>query len=119
MKGNHAESGVFLLVFRGYTWHGSGHENVKHYSKTYVEKLPYHRLAKHKPKKKANTFIHVAGLGIGMAASILILIWVQFEWSVDRFHKKTPIGCMPSGEMRKCKENDLPGTIHLPPTPLP
>ncbi|WP_162415916.1 ABC transporter permease [Cyclobacterium roseum] len=40
-------------------------------------------------RKKSDTFIHVAGLGIGMAASILILIWVQFEMSVDRFHENT------------------------------
>jgi len=72
-------------------------------------------------RKKSYTFIHVAGLGIGMAASILILIWVQFEWSVDRFHKNSDrlYAVWRNAEMRKCKENDLPGTIHLPPTPLP
>ena len=38
-------------------------------------------------RSKRNAFINIAGLGIGMAASILILIWVQFELSVDRFYK--------------------------------
>jgi ABC-type antimicrobial peptide transport system permease subunit len=38
---------------------------------------------------KAFTFINVAGLAVGMAASILILLWVQFEISVDRFHKNS------------------------------
>lgn len=33
--------------------------------------------------------INIGGLGIGMAASILILIWVQFELSVDRFHENS------------------------------
>ena len=35
------------------------------------------------------SFINIGGLGIGMAASILILIWVQFEVSVDRFYKNS------------------------------
>jgi putative ABC transport system permease protein len=38
-------------------------------------------------RSKGYAFINIAGLGIGMAASILILIWVQFELSVDRFHE--------------------------------
>ncbi|MEX2567714.1 MAG: ABC transporter permease [Cyclobacteriaceae bacterium] len=38
-------------------------------------------------RSKGYAFINIVGLGIGMAASILILIWVQFEMSVDRFHE--------------------------------
>jgi ABC-type antimicrobial peptide transport system permease subunit len=38
---------------------------------------------------KGYAFINIAGLGIGMAASILILIWVQFELSLDRFHENS------------------------------
>lgn len=40
-------------------------------------------------RSKGYAFINIAGLGIGMAASILILIWVQFELSVDRYHENT------------------------------
>ncbi|WP_026954483.1 ABC transporter permease [Algoriphagus vanfongensis] len=40
-------------------------------------------------RSKSHTFINIGGLGIGMAASILILIWVQFELSVDRFHENS------------------------------
>ncbi|MBD3628457.1 ABC transporter permease [Cyclobacterium sp.] len=40
-------------------------------------------------RSKRYAFINIAGLGIGMAASILILIWVQFEMSVDRFHENS------------------------------
>ncbi len=40
-------------------------------------------------RSKGFTFINIAGLGVGMAASILILIWVQFEVSVDRFHENS------------------------------
>jgi len=40
-------------------------------------------------RSKGYAFITIAGLGIGMAASILILIWVQFELSVDRFHENS------------------------------
>jgi putative ABC transport system permease protein len=40
-------------------------------------------------RSKGYSFINIGGLGIGMAASILILIWVQFEVSVDRFHENS------------------------------
>jgi len=36
---------------------------------------------------KVYSFINIAGLTIGMAACILILLWVQDEMSYDRFHK--------------------------------
>ncbi len=36
---------------------------------------------------KAFTIINVTGLAIGLAASLLILLWVQDELSYDRFHK--------------------------------
>ena len=32
--------------------------------------------------------INIGGLAIGMAASILLLIWVYNQWSYDRFHTK-------------------------------
>ncbi|UZD23960.1 ABC transporter permease [Algoriphagus halophytocola] len=38
-------------------------------------------------RSKGYAAINIGGLGIGMAASILILIWVQFELSVDRFYE--------------------------------
>ncbi|RYG00227.1 MAG: ABC transporter permease, partial [Chitinophagaceae bacterium] len=37
-------------------------------------------------KHKAYSLINIAGLTIGMACSILILLWVQNEKSYDRFH---------------------------------
>ena len=38
-------------------------------------------------RHKAYSFINISGLAIGMASSILILLWVQNELSFDRFHK--------------------------------
>ncbi|SDC65692.1 ABC-type antimicrobial peptide transport system, permease component [Algoriphagus faecimaris] len=38
-------------------------------------------------RSRGYAFINIVGLAVGMAASILILIWVQFETSVDRFHE--------------------------------
>ena len=32
--------------------------------------------------------INIAGLAIGMAAAILIFVWIYNEWSYDRFHTK-------------------------------
>jgi putative ABC transport system permease protein len=48
----------------------------------------YTKIALRKVKRhKGFSFINIAGLAIGMAACILILIWVQDELSYDRFHK--------------------------------
>jgi len=38
-------------------------------------------------RHKGFTFINVTGLAIGLAASLLILLWVQDELSFDRFHE--------------------------------
>ena len=38
-------------------------------------------------RRKSFTFINILGLGIGMAASILIAMWVFHEISYDKFHK--------------------------------
>jgi putative ABC transport system permease protein len=46
-------------------------------------KIAFRNLIRH----KAFSMINIAGLAIGMAASILILLWVQNELSYDRFHK--------------------------------
>jgi putative ABC transport system permease protein len=37
-------------------------------------------------RNKAHTFINIAGLSVGLACSILILLWVQNELSVDANH---------------------------------
>ena len=39
-------------------------------------------------KHKGYSFINIAGLAIGMACSILILLWVRDELSYDRFHSR-------------------------------
>ena len=46
-------------------------------------KLAYRNIV----KDKANSFINITGLAIGLASSILILLWVQNELSYDKFHK--------------------------------
>ena len=38
-------------------------------------------------KHKGYTFINVAGLAVGIACTIFILLWVQDELSFDRFHE--------------------------------
>ena len=39
-------------------------------------------------RQKAYSLLNIAGLSIGMACSILILLWVQSELSYDRFHAR-------------------------------
>ena len=46
-------------------------------------KIAFRNLSRH----KAFSFINIAGLAIGMACSIFILLWVKDELSYDRFHK--------------------------------
>ncbi|MBD8490926.1 ABC transporter permease [Echinicola sp. CAU 1574] len=38
--------------------------------------------------KKGFAFINIGGLAVGMASALLILLLVQHEWSMDRFHHK-------------------------------
>ena len=40
-------------------------------------------------RHKAFSLINIAGLGIGMAIAIFILLWVHDELSYDRFHEKS------------------------------
>ena len=40
-------------------------------------------------RQKAYSIINVSGLGIGMAACILILLFVQNELSYDSYHDKS------------------------------
>ena len=46
-------------------------------------KIAFRNIVRH----KAFAAINIAGLSIGMACSIMILLWVQNELSYDRFHK--------------------------------
>ncbi|WP_343670044.1 ABC transporter permease [Chitinophaga sp.] len=46
-------------------------------------KIAFRNIIRH----KSYTTINVLGLAVGMASSILILLWVQHEKSYDRFHK--------------------------------
>jgi putative ABC transport system permease protein len=39
-------------------------------------------------RNKGFTFINVSGLAVGIAASLLILLWVQDEFSYDKFNEK-------------------------------
>ena len=39
-------------------------------------------------KNKAFSFINISGLAIGMAATTLIVLWIQNEISHERFHEK-------------------------------
>ncbi|MGH2564694.1 MAG: ABC transporter permease, partial [Ginsengibacter sp.] len=51
----------------------------KNYFKTAIRSLR---------RNKAFAFINIAGLAVGMAAAMLILLWVQNELSTDRFYQK-------------------------------
>ncbi|WP_341840428.1 ABC transporter permease [Chitinophaga caseinilytica] len=43
---------------------------------------------RHMLNSKGFSFINIAGLAIGMASAILILLWIQDERSYDNFHEK-------------------------------
>ncbi len=48
-------------------------------------KIAFRNLVKH----KVYSFINIAGLAVGMACCIIVLLWIQNELSYDRFHEKT------------------------------
>src|SRR5689334_11518129 len=50
---------------------------IKNYLKTAWRNLVKHR---------AHSFINLAGLSVGLACSLLILLWVRDELHVDAFH---------------------------------
>jgi putative ABC transport system permease protein len=50
-------------------------------------KIAFRNILRH----KAYSIINISGLAIGMASSILILLWVQNELSYDRFHKNADL----------------------------
>ncbi|NIM90224.1 MAG: FtsX-like permease family protein [Candidatus Aminicenantes bacterium] len=50
--------------------------------KSYL-KIAFRNIGKH----KGFSFINIAGLAIGMACCILILLWIQDELSYDKFHE--------------------------------
>jgi putative ABC transport system permease protein len=57
-----------------------GEKMVNNYLKIALRNIKRH---------KGYSFINIFGLAIGMAACILILLWVQDELSYDRFHKNS------------------------------
>ncbi len=40
-------------------------------------------------KNKTYSFLNISGLAIGMAAALLILLWIQNETTIDRFYEKS------------------------------
>src|SRR5215217_7749837 len=39
-------------------------------------------------KSKGFSFINIAGLAVGMASAVLIILWIANEVSYDKFHEK-------------------------------
>ncbi len=39
-------------------------------------------------RRRGYSVINVGGLAVGMAAAMMIFVWIQHEWSYDRFHAK-------------------------------
>ncbi len=77
---------VLLLFRRGIIKPTEGHKNLNSYGmiKSYF-KVGLRNIV----KNKGYSFINISGLAIGMAATMLILLWAQNEIGFDRFHEKT------------------------------
>jgi predicted permease len=75
---------IRLLIKDIEKWHFFRFPNAEQLSmlRNYL-KIALRNLLRH----KAYAIINISGLAIGMASSILILLWVQHELSYDRFHK--------------------------------
>ena len=53
---------------------------IKNYLKTALRNLR---------RNKVFSFINISGLALGMACSLLILLWVKSEYNVDSFNKNS------------------------------
>jgi len=65
-------------------------------------------------RNKAQSFINIAGLSVGLACSLLILLWVQNEESIDGFHSPqlyTVIGILHSNHTNISGMYDTPGVL--------
>ena len=73
-------------------------------------KIALRRIRRH----KGHSFINITGLAVGMAACILMLIWVQDELSYDKFHKN-------AGQIYRINTEDASGgkTFLLAGSPAP
>jgi ABC-type antimicrobial peptide transport system permease subunit len=69
---------------------------------------------RHIGKHKGSTFINITGLALGMAVSILILLWVLDELSYDRFHANADEICRVTGHSQS-----IEGGLRLALTPPP
>lgn len=65
-------------------------------------------------RHKGYSFINIAGLAIGMACCVFIMIWVLDELSYDRFHENAP-------DLYRVEENQYysAGVYHVTVTPYP
>jgi hypothetical protein len=78
------------------------HYNIIAMIKNYF-KIAFRNITHH----KAYSIINISGMSIGLAASILILLWVQNERSYDKFHKN-------AGQIYRiaCDFNDLRAAVN-------
>jgi ABC-type antimicrobial peptide transport system permease subunit len=65
-------------------------------------------------RQKGYAFINVAGLAVGLACALFILLWVQDEMSFDRFHANAP-------GLFRVEQDQFggQGTFHVNVTPYP
>ncbi len=65
-------------------------------------------------KEKVFTVINIAGLAVGLACALLILLWVQYERSYDGFHaKKDDVYRIINRHQRNGIERNMDGTPGL------
>ncbi len=62
-------------------------------------------------KYKTYSFINVAGLAIGLSCSILILLWIQNELSVDSFHENRDRMCQAYLKSTQGENTNLQSTV--------
>src|ERR1700712_2097651 len=89
---------------------------MRHYAKAFFMLKNYFKIAfRNILRHKAYSAINISGLAIGMASSILILLWLQNELSYDRFHKNADqtyrITCDASGFKAAVNTAGMPGGL--------
>jgi ABC-type antimicrobial peptide transport system permease subunit len=67
-----------------------GYPSSRYTQKHSLDMLSHHLLLAYRnfTLHKSSFFINLTGLSTGLAAALLIYLWVHDEWQVDRFHEK-------------------------------
>ena len=86
-SGKRPSPGLSLSLSRERGWGEVPHNKIINYKQKLMIKNYLKTALRNLWKNKAFSLINILGLALGMACSLLIMLWVYDEYRVDSFHK--------------------------------